>query len=367
MGVLSGTLARGPADSFYLGVSHMVFNPIGMKSLQDVIAMVKTRVRTLHYSFSTEQCYCGWIARYYSFCLRLAARMPQETKAELFLSQLATASRVSARTQNQALSAILFLYNEVLRRPLGDIDALRAKNYQHERTAPSREQVQALRRAVVDTPNTPALLLIDLLYGCGLRVSEPLELRVQDILWGENHLVIRAAKGAKDRRVPLPRSCVEPLRTQVAHARVVWELDRLQHPTVGVTLPNSLERKYPTAPFSWQWFWVFPAGGHCRSPYTGRPVRYHLLHDALQRSVREAATRAGLQDFLTPHTLRHAYATHSRESIETLRQLMGHISIETTSGYRHPEVNRATNPLDDLVEKADLPQVVGRNSRDGAG
>jgi integrase len=275
--------------------------------------------------------------------------MPPEKKAELFLSTLATASRVSARTQNQALSAVLFLYKEVLRRPLGDVDAIRAKNYRHERTAPSRDQVQALRRAIVDKPHTPALLLVDLLYGCGLRVKEPLELRIQDILWGENHLVIRAAKGAKDRRVPLPQCCVEPLRTQVAHARTVWESDRQKHPEIGVTLPNSLERKYPTAPFSWQWFWVFPAGDHCRSPYTKKSVRYHLLHDALQRAVREAACRAGLQDFLTPHTLRHAFATHSRESIETLRELMGHNSIQTTSGYRHAVVDKASNPLDDLV------------------
>src|SRR3954471_19855980 len=129
---------------------------------------------------------------------------------------------------------------------------------------------------------------------------------------------------------------------QVEHATKVWEDDRQTHPTVGVTLPYALERKYPTAPFSRQWFWVFPAASHCRSPYSGKTVRYHLLHDALQRVVRAAATRIGLQDSLTPHVLRHAFATHSRESIETLRVLMGHNSIETTAGYRHPEVRRAT-------------------------
>jgi len=257
--------------------------------------------------------------------------------------------RVSARTQNQAFSALLFLYREVLRRPLQEVDALRAKNYRHERTAPSREAIQALRQAVVDTPNTPALLLVDLLYGCGLRVSEPLELRIQDILWDENHLVIRAAKGAKDRRVPLPRSCVDRLKIQVEHALSVWADDRKNNPTVGVSLPGALERKYPTAPFARSWFWVFPAANPCRSPYSGKTVRYHLLHDALQRAVRVAAIKIGLQDSLTPHVLRHAFATHSRESIESLRVLMGHNSIETTSGYRHPLVDQATNPLDDLV------------------
>jgi len=320
-----------------------------MKSLNDVIEMVRTRVRSIHFAYSTEQTYCHWTARYYSYCLRLPWSMPPEKKAEAFLSYLATGVRLSARSQNQAFSALLFLYKEVLHRPLGGVDALRAKDYRHERTAPSRDQVQALRRAVVDRPHTPSRLLVDLLYGCGLRVKEPLELRIQDILWEENHLVIRAAKGFKDRRVPLPKCCIEPLRAQVTQASKVWEFDRQKHPEVGVTLPNSLERKYPTAAFSRQWFWVFPAAEHCRSPYTGKPVRYHLLHDALQRVVREAATRIGLQDFITPHVLRHAFATHSRESIEALRQLMGHVSIETTSGYRHAVVDKATNPLDDLV------------------
>lgn len=320
-----------------------------MKSLNDVIEMVQTRVRSLRYSYSTEQCYCHWVGRYYSYCLRLPWSMASEKKVEQFLSYLATHARISARTQNQAFSALLFLYKEVLHRPLAEVDALRAKNYQHERTAPSREQVQALRKAVEDKPNTPARLLVDLLYGCGLRVSEPLEVRVKDILWEENHLVIRAAKGAKDRRVPLPRCCLQPLRAQVTAARELWEDDRKHFPHVGVTLPNALERKYPTAAFSWSWFWVFPAAGHCRNPYSGKQVRYHLLHDALQRAVREAATRIGLQNFITPHVLRHAFATHSREPIETLRQLMGHISIETTSGYRHPVVDKASNPLDDLV------------------
>lgn len=123
---------------------------MGMKSLNDVVEMVRTRVRSLHFSYSTEQCYCGWIARYYSYCLRLPWSMPAEKKVESFLSYLATGSRISARTQNQALAGVVFLYKEVLHRPLGGFDALRAKNYRHERTAPSRAQVQALRRAVVD-------------------------------------------------------------------------------------------------------------------------------------------------------------------------------------------------------------------------
>jgi integrase len=320
-----------------------------MKSRIEVIEMVRAKVRLRHFSLNTEDSYCGWTARYYDFCVRLPDSMSPERKTEAFLTDLALRCRVSAKTQNQAFSALLFLYKDVLGRPLGDVEALRAKQPIHERTAPSRDQIRLFRDAVVDRYHTPARLLVDLIYGCGLRVSEPLELRVKDVLWGERQLVIRAAKGGKDRRVPIPTACVEPLHAQIAEARRAWESDRANAPTVGVALPSQLGVKYPTAPFSWQWFWIFPAPGHCDDPRSGERVHYHLLHDSLQRAVREAAIKSGLEGLITPHVLRHAYATHSREDIDTLRRLMGHVSIQTTAGYRHPVIAKATNPLDDLV------------------
>lgn len=321
-----------------------------MKSRSEVLELVQTKIRLRHFALSTEQAYCHWAGRYYDFCLHLPKTWSSERKTEAFLTDLALKQGVAARTQNQALSALLFLYGAVMQKPLGDIHALRAKQPIHERTAPSREQVRALRQAVIDRPSIPARLIVDLLYGCGLRVSEPLELRIKDVLWSEQQLVIRAAKGGKDRRVPLPASCTEPLRAQCETARRVWESDRKNFPQVGVSLPHQLARKYPTAPLSWQWFWVFPAAGHCPHPRTGATVRYHLLHDLIQRAVREAALQAGLEGLVTPHVLRHAYATHSREQIDALRQLMGHVSLETTAGYRHPVVEAATNPLDDLLK-----------------
>ena len=321
-----------------------------MKSRTEVVEMVRAKIRLLHFSLSTEDTYGAWAGRYYDHCLGLPQDMIPERKAEDFLSYLASSLRLSARSQNQAFASLLFLYKDVLRKPLGDINALRAKRYIHERTAPSREQIRMFRGAVVDQPNMPARLLVDLLYGCGLRVSEPLELRVKDILWEENHLVIRAAKGGKDRRVPIPRICIDPLREQVGRAQAVWERDRQDSPDVGVPLPHQLAKKYSSVPFAWQWFWVFPAAGHCDHPRTGERVRYHLLHDNLQRAVRLAARQVNMEGFLTPHVLRHAYATHSREQIEALRQLMGHNSIETTAGYRHPTIDAATNPLDDLLK-----------------
>jgi integrase len=323
-----------------------------MKSRSEVVALVRAKIRLRHFALSTEVSYCAWVARYYDFCRTLPTDLVHEKKAEAFLTHLALRQHVAAKTQNQAFAALLFLYQHVLNQPLAGVEALRAKQPAHERTAPSREQVRALRSAVQDTATAPNRLLVDLLYGCGLRVSEPLELRIKEVLWEEGptgQLVIRGAKGGKDRRVPIPAICAQPLRTQIERARMLWESDRAQFPDVGVTLPHQLAAKYPRARFSWQWFWVFPAAGHCNHPRTGERVRYHLLIDSLQRAVQAAAHRIGVDGFITPHVLRHAYATHSRESIDALRILMGHVSIETTAGYKHPAVEAASNPLDDLA------------------
>lgn len=323
-----------------------------LKARSEIIALVRAKIRLLHFAYSTEVSYCGWVARYYDFCRALPPKLTHEDKAEAFLTHLAMEQHVAAKTQNQAFAALLFLYEHVLNQPLAGVDALRAKQPVHERTAPSRDQVRALRAAVRDTPAAPNRLIVDLLYGCGLRVSEPLELRIKEILWEEGptgQLVIRGAKGGKDRRVPIPTLCVQPLRRQIEHARRVWQSDRAQYKNVGVTLPYQLAAKYPQARFSWQWFWVFPAVGHCNHPRTGERVRYHLLPDVIQRAVQMAARQVGLDGLITPHVLRHAYATHSRESIDALRVLMGHVSIETTAGYKHPVVEAASNPLDDLT------------------
>jgi integrase len=324
-----------------------------MKSRREVLDLVRKKVRLLHYALSTEDIYCHWIGRYYDFCLAQPAGLQPERKTEAFLTDLATRLEVASRTQSQAFAAVLFLYKEVLGNPLGDVRALRAKRPFHERVSPSRDQVRNLRQAIEDTRGTPARLLVDLLYGCGLRVSEPVELRIKDMLWDEGptgQLVLRGAKGGKDRRVPIPSTCVAPLRLQVERARATWNHDRLNTPGVGVTLPGRLAEKYPKAPFAWQWFWLFPAENCCTDPRRGIPVRYHLLSECIQRAVQKAARKLGLEGVLTPHVLRHAYATHSREGLDALRKLLGHSSIETTAGYLHPEIDRASNPLDDLLK-----------------
>ncbi|PTY07521.1 recombinase XerD [Opitutaceae bacterium EW11] len=256
--------------------------------------------------------------------------------------------RVAASTQNQALAAILYLY-ETLKRPLAEIDALRAKRPAKIRTAPTRAQVRDLRRAIIDTEHTPARLLVDLVYGCGLRVSEPLGLRIRDVCVENKYLLIRGAKGGKDRVVPIPETLINRLSGAVSRAKDSWKTHVALHPGIGVTLPSAIERKYPNASLSSGWFWLFPAASICEDPRSGKMVKYHLLPDALQRAVYRAARRIGAEHVITPHSLRHAYATHSREPIERLRILMGHYSINTTAGYRHPDADQTSNPLDDLL------------------
>jgi integron integrase len=321
-----------------------------MKTLNQILELARERMRLRHFALNTEKAYLGWIARYHAHVIAGRSDLAPEKKAEAYLTDLATRHGVAARTQNQALAAILFLYSHVLGRPLGDISAMRARAPARMRSAPSREQIRIFRAAVKDTPQTPARLLVDLIYGTGMRVSEPLELRIKDILWGERQILVRDAKGGKDRRVPIPRSCTEALRHQMGRARTLWEWDRRNAPGVGVPLPYQLAKKYPAARFAWQWFWIFPAAGHCKDPYSDSQLRFHILVDSLQRSVKEAANKVDLGGLITPHVLRHAFATHmlaAGTDVRTIAELMGHSSIETTAGYLHPNVAGALSPLDD--------------------
>ena len=207
-----------------------------MKSRFEVVELVRAKLRVKHYSLSTEDTYCWWAGHYYDHCLKLAPKMTHERKMESFLTHLALHRNVAAKTQNQAFNALLFLYKDVLGVELGEVNALRAKRPSHQRTSPSRDQVRLFLSAVEDRPNTPAKLLVALLYGCGMRVSEPLELRIKDVLWDEGQngsLMLRGAKGGKDRRVPIPAACVEPLRRQMAKVQAIWWDDRTHFPNVG--------------------------------------------------------------------------------------------------------------------------------------
>jgi integrase len=210
-------------------------------------------------------------------------------------------------------------------------------------------------KAIEDTPGTPARLLVDLLYGCGLRVSEPVELRVKDVLWDEGphgQLVIRGAKGGKDRRVPIPSACVAPLRVQMDHARSKWSYDRLNSPGVGVTLPNRVAVKYPDRTVHVAVVLALPFRKSLR-PTREAAIGFAIimLSECIQRAVHKAARKIGLGGVITPHVLRHAYATHSRESLDSLRTgCSGIRPSRRRPAILHSVVDRASNPLDDLLK-----------------
>ena len=251
---------------------------------------VRTAIRLRHFSRKTEEAYVGWARR---FILFHGKRHPSEMgEAEVtgFLTDLAQVRHVSASTQNQALCALLFLYRHVLGRQLGALDGLVwGKRSTHVPVVLTPAEVVS----VLDRLSGTSWLIVALLYGAGLRLTECLELRVKDLDIGGHQIVVRSGKGQKDRRTTLPESIVEPLER---HLRVVQRLHtRDRRRGFGrVSLPDALAVKYPQAPTEWRWQFVFPAGRICRDPRWGAPSRYHLHESAVQRAVTEAARQAGL-------------------------------------------------------------------------
>lgn len=312
-------------------------------------AIQRTRevMQLRHLSRATEQSYCGWLVRFARFVSERCDPLSKpEQKMEGFLTQLAKQD-VAASTQNQAFNALVFFYREVLKVELGKVNSLRAQRPVMVRTAPSMDEVRALLATVPDVGGYPTALLVRMLYGMGLRVSEPLNLRVKDVLLAESRIIIRGAKGGKDRVVALPCSLVAELRAQLTHARAVWEMDKSKG--LPVALPGLLAQKYPAWALSWQWAWVFPAVRPCRHPRTGETVRWRCLECNVQRAVRQAARPLGL--CITPHHMRHAYATHCLNrgaNVKALQEALGHSHVETTIGYCHAEACSVPSPLEAL-------------------
>jgi integrase len=299
-------------------------------------------------ALSTEESYCGWVRRFIGFLRSDRGGVGSEERFERFLSGLAREG-VAASTQNQAFNAIRFFYGEVLKQELKDVNALRARRPARLRVAPGREAVRALMGDVRDVHGYPTRLIVRMLYGCGLRVNEPLNLRIKDVDFENSRLVIREAKRHKDRVVALPCSLVEDLREQVRVARRFYELDQVRR--VPVPLPGLLSRKYRNAPFSWSWYWVFPSARPCEHPRTGEVVRWRVHEANVQLAVRESAARMSL-GVITPHHLRHAYGTHALEmgnSIKAIQNAMGHESMETTAGYLHADGLGVSSPLEVLA------------------
>jgi integron integrase len=295
---------------------------------------LREALRSRHYSKRTEQAYCLWVRRYiYFHKLRHPAEMT-EPEINAFLTHLAVKGKVSASTQTQALSALLFLYRHVLFYELGDLgDVVRARTPQRLPVVLTRDEV----RLVLGAMDGQTMVMASLLYGCGLRLSECLELRVQDIDFGLNEVSVRQGKGAKDRVTMLPESLKPALKDQLRKTKHLHERD-LADGWGRVELPHALERKYPNASTEWRWQWVFPQPTRWHDTKTGQQGRHFLHATVLQRAVREAAQSAGITKRVGCHTLRHSFATHLLESgydIRTIQELLGHRSVNTTMIYTH--------------------------------
>ncbi len=295
---------------------------------------VREAIRARHYSRRTEKTYVGWIRRYILFH---GKRHPTEMGAAevtRFLTSLAVAGNVAASTQNQALSALLFLYRDVLDQDLPWLDnVVRAKGAQRLPVVLTRAEVRAVIQELQGTPRLMALLM----YGAGLRLLECARLRVQDVDFASNQIVVHGGKGDKDRVTMLPRAVKADLAQHLQRVKRQHERD-LQCGAGWVEIPWALARKYPNAGREWAWQWVFPATRPYVDRGTGQRRRHHLHESVLQRAVREAARRAGIAKRATCHTFRHSFATHLLEDnhdIRTVQELLGHRDVSTTQIYTH--------------------------------
>ena len=299
-----------------------------------LLDQVRESMRTRHYSLRTEKAYVHWITRFIFFHNKRHPIDLGEVEIGQFLTALATASQVSASTQNQALNALLFLYRAVLEKPIGYVNGVvRAKRPSRLPVVLTRQEV----RAIIGGLEGVEWVMATLLYGAGLRLMECLRLRVQEIDVGSNQITIRAGKGDKDRVTMLPASVVEPLRKHLERVKTLYERD-MEHGQGGASLPNALEKKYPNAPKEWGWQFVFPASKLAVDPRSGKLRRHHLHESVLQKAVKEACRHADVAKHAGCHTLRHSFATHLLEDgydIRTVQELLGHKDVNTTMVYTH--------------------------------
>ncbi len=322
------------------------FRPNPKLRLMDQVREV---LRYHHYAYRTEKTYCKWIIRYIKFWGgRTHPKDMDARHVEGFLSHLATEGKVSASTQRQALNALAFLYNKVLFKSLeSEIAPIRSKRQRRLPTVMSHEEVKALFSCMSGTH----ALMAKLLYGAGLRLMECVRLRIKDIDFSRKRIHVIKGKGGKDRATILPRAIEHDLRIQIERVKALHYHDLEEG--YGLTyIPEALSRKYPNAARETKWQYVFPSKKLSKDPRTGRILRFHVLESGLQKAVKRAAKRAGLQKRVTCHTLRHSFATHMLENginIRVLQELMGHRDLKTTEIYTHVmdrDISRLSSPLD---------------------
>jgi len=321
-----------------------------MEKKKKLLDIVRDKIRLKHYSYSTEKTYTHWIKHYIFFHNKKHPVEMGKVEIESFLTFLATKKRVSPTTQNQAFSAILFLYREVLGVDIStwNIQALRAQERKHIPVVLTKEEVHK----VLQNLDGIYKLIVTLMYGCGLRMSEVLNLRVKDIDFGFDKIYIWDSKSLKDRTVPLPITLKEELHMQVKKVHELHEKD-LSDGYGSVYLPFLYEKKYPKAAFETSWQYLFPMRKISKDPRTGTKRRHHIIEKTLGRNIKQAVRKANLHKRVTSHIFRHSYATHLLQAgidLRSIQELLGHKSVETTMIYTHvvAEMNKAklVSPLD---------------------
>jgi integrase len=324
-----------------------------MRSKAEILDRLDVALRLKGRDHKTRDSYCRTAGHFYDFTLTCPRTWSSEQKAEAYLTRRVRVDQVSASTQNHDLAALNALYASQGRK-LGNVDALRAKRPVYERHCPSTPELLALVDTLVDTAVLPARTLALLMAGTGLRVDEALSIRIKDFRpEGDRvRLVVREPKHGHDRVVQIPPSVLPMLRRQAQHAKRVFLQDQESTPPLPLAVPHALARKYPRAPFSPGWMFLFPSVGPMRHPETKVPHRWHLPDYAVQKAFGRACDtleRVGrIAARITPHCLRHWYGTYFQGDIRDLQAILGHKSLETTQTYRHPQLDRAVSPLEAL-------------------
>ncbi|MCX6138763.1 MAG: integron integrase [Ignavibacteriales bacterium] len=311
---------------------------------------MRQHLRVQRYSSRTEEAYCMWVKRYVRFHHLKHPSLMGTAEVNAFLTDLAVNQKVSASTQNQALAALLFLYRTILEKELGNLgDVVRAHRQKRLPVVLTREEVKKVLLGMPDNRR----LIAEVLYGSGLRLMEGIRLRVQDIDFAANQIIVREGKGGKDRMTMLPMTLKTRLQMHLATVRRIHEND-LRDGFGAVMLPDALDRKLPNAAKEWKWQWAFPQERRWVDARTGQEGRHHMDASLLQKAVKMAVDKSGVNKRASCHTFRHSFATHLLEAgydIRTVQELLGHSDVRTTMIYVHV-LNRGglgvKSPVDDL-------------------
>lgn len=299
-----------------------------------LLDQLREALRSRHYSRRTEATYCQWVKRFIFFHQLRHPKDMAEPEINAFLTHLAVKHKVSASTQTQALSALLFLYRHVLGKDIGDLGKIiRARKPKRLPVVMTRKEV----KSVLSYLSGDKKLMTGLLYGAGLRLMECLRLRVQDIDFEQGEILVRDGKGGRDRRTMFPLKLKGPMKEHLERVKRLHDQD-LADGWGKVQLPHALERKFPNAPLEWRWQWVFPQENRWKNTKTGEEGRHHVHETLLQRAIKEAVSKIGIAKRIGCHTFRHSFATHLLEDgydIRTIQELLGHKDVSTTMIYTH--------------------------------